>query len=109
MHATWVKLGGAKDHRVAGHAAKNNMILVTNDLSDFRRIYKRKKFHPGIIFLGVVDSNLMDRNVQLVLFEQALDEAETDEPINEAIYVQLDEDADENWILTTSRYQLAKG
>jgi hypothetical protein len=43
------------------------------------------------------------------LFEQALDEAETDEPINEAIYVQLDEDADENWILTTSRYQLAKG
>jgi predicted nuclease of predicted toxin-antitoxin system len=108
MHATWAELSGRKDHQVASYAAKSNMILVTNDLSDFRRIYKRKKLHPGIIFLGVVERDQMDREAQRHMFEQALDQAESDEPINEAIYVQLDEDEEENWVLTTTRYTLAK-
>lgn len=108
VHATWAGVGGMKDHQVAAYAVKKDMILVTNDLSDFRKIYKRKKLHPGIIFLGVVSFDLMDRETQQAMFEQALDQAEADEPINEAIYVQMEEDIDENWVITTARYVLAK-
>lgn len=108
MHATWAGLGGSKDHQVASHAAKNSMVLVTNDLVDFRRILKRKKLHPGVIFLGVVDINMMDRDAQQVLFESALDSVTVDEPINEAVHVELSEDADGNWVVETSRYPLSK-
>lgn len=108
LHATWAGLSGAKDHRVAAYAAKHNMALVTNDLGDFRRIFKRRKLHPGTIFLGVMDSDLMDKDAQQLMFEAAMDSAEQDEPVNEAIYVELHEDADDNWVLTTTRYPLAK-
>ncbi len=84
------------------------MILVTNDMSDFRRIYKRKKLHPGIVFLAVVEGDIMDREAQRYMFEAALDSVEEDEPINEAVHAQLDEDADDNWVLTVTRYSLPK-
>jgi hypothetical protein len=82
--------------------------FVTNDLSDFRRIFKRRKLHPGAIFLAVPDSDLMDREAQQHMFEAALDSAEEDEPVNEAIQVQLDENDDGDWVLTTTCFPLAK-
>jgi predicted nuclease of predicted toxin-antitoxin system len=108
MHATWAGLGGLKDHQVASHASKNNMILVTNDLVDFRKIMKRRKLHPGVIFLAVADRNVMDRDAQQFMFEAALDSVAKDEPINEAVHVELEKDADGNWLVTTARYTLAK-
>jgi predicted nuclease of predicted toxin-antitoxin system len=80
-HAAWVGLSGAKDFKVASYAVQNSLILVTNDLVDFRRIYKRKKYHPGVIFLAVVDGDVMDRQVQRLMFEAGLDSAEADEPM----------------------------
>jgi hypothetical protein len=82
--------------------------LVTNDLSDFRKVYRRRKLHPGVMFLVVSDSDLMDREAQRVMFEAGLETAEESEPIEEAIQVQLDEHVDGNWELTVTRYHLAK-
>jgi len=50
----------------------------------------------------------MDRFVQRYMFEVALESAAEDEPINEAIHVQLDEDADGDWAITVSRYAIAR-
>jgi len=108
LHAAWTGLSGKKDHQVAAYAVKNDLILVTNDLSDFRKIYKRKKLHPGIIFLAVADSDLMDRETQRHMFEAGLENAEESEPINEAVHVQLDENIDGDWELTVTRYPLVK-
>ena len=108
FHATRVGLRGRKDHQIASYAISNNLILVTNDLSDFRRIYRQRRIHPGIVFLAVVHSDLMDRLAQRCMFEAALESAEEDEPINEAIHVQLDEDADGDWAIAVSRYAIAR-
>lgn len=108
MHATWVKLGGRKDYEVASYAINNNMILVTNDMTDFRRIYRRRKLHPGIIFLAVMESDIMDRDAQASMFQAALASVEEDEPINEAVQVQLDENEDRDWVMTVTRSPLPK-
>jgi predicted nuclease of predicted toxin-antitoxin system len=108
VHAAWAGLGGKKDHQIAAYAIKHGLILVTNDLSDFRKIYRRKKDHPGIILLAVVKSDLMDREAQRRMFEAGLEEANDDEPIDEVIHVRLDENADGDWELTVTRYPLAK-
>jgi predicted nuclease of predicted toxin-antitoxin system len=108
LHATWVGLRGKKDHQVASYAVNNNMIIVTNDLADFRRIYRRRKLHPGIIFLAVTNSDSMDREAQALMFEAALESVEEDEPVNEAVQAQLRENEDGDWVLTVSRYPLPK-
>ena len=109
LHATWAGLSGKKDHQVAAYAAKKSMVLVTNDLSDFRKIYKRKKLHSGVVFLAVMDSDIMDREAQKLMFAEALDVVAINEPINEAIQVQLGEAPDgENFAVTVTRYSLAK-
>jgi predicted nuclease of predicted toxin-antitoxin system len=100
--------GGRKDYQVASYAIDNNMILVTNDMSDFRRIYKRRRLHPGIVFLAVMDSGIMDREAQAFMFEAALENVEEDEPINEAVQAQLDENEDGDWLLTVTRYPLPR-
>jgi predicted nuclease of predicted toxin-antitoxin system len=101
-------IGGRKDYQVASYAITNNMILVTNDMSDFRRIYKRRRLHPGIVFLAVMDSDIMDREAQTFMFEAALENVEEDEPINEAVQAQLDENEDGDWLLTVTRYPLLR-
>jgi predicted nuclease of predicted toxin-antitoxin system len=108
VHAVRTGLGGKKDHQIAAYAIRNGLILVTNDLGDFRKIYKRKTDHPGIILLAVVRSDLMDRQTQRRMFEAGLEEADNDEPIDEVIHVRLDENADGDWELTVTRYPLAK-
>jgi predicted nuclease of predicted toxin-antitoxin system len=90
LHATWAGLCGKPDHRVAEFAASRDFILVTNDLVDFERIYRRRKDHPGIIFLWVLDPDLMGRETQEIMFEAGLAQAAQDEPLNEAIYVRLE-------------------
>jgi predicted nuclease of predicted toxin-antitoxin system len=108
LHVTWVRLGGKEDQQLASYAINNSMILVTNDLSDFRRIYRRRRLHPGIVFLAVMDSDMMDREAQKTLFAAALESIEKDEPINEAVHAELHENEDGDWVLTVSRFPLPK-
>jgi predicted nuclease of predicted toxin-antitoxin system len=107
MHATWAGLRGKPDHRVAEFAAGRDFILVTNDLVDFQRIYRRRKDHPGIIFLWVTDPDLMDRQTQQAMFEAGLAQAAQDEPLNEAIYVRLEGSVDGNASFLVQRIPLA--
>jgi predicted nuclease of predicted toxin-antitoxin system len=108
LHATWARLQGKPDHRVAEFAASRDFILVTNDLVDFQRIYRGRKDHPGIIFLWVSDPDLMDRQMQETMFEAGLVQAVQDEPLNEAIYVRLDGHVDGNPSFVVERIPLAR-
>jgi predicted nuclease of predicted toxin-antitoxin system len=107
LHATWAGLHGKPDHRVAEFAASRDFILFTNDLVDFQRTYRRRKDHPGIIFLWVSDPDLMDREMQEIMFEAALAQAAQDEPLNEAIYVRLEGYVDGNPSFVVQRMPLA--
>ncbi len=108
LHATWARLRGKPDHRVAAFAASRDLILVTNDLADFQKIYRSRKDHPGIIFLSVSDPDLMDRKTQQAMFEAGLAQAALDEPLNEAIYVRLEGNIDGNWEFVVERVPLAR-
>jgi predicted nuclease of predicted toxin-antitoxin system len=108
LHVTWAKLRRATDAKVARYAIANNMILVTNDLHDFRRIYQRKDLHPGLVFLRCGEDDLMSLEAQRHMFQGALQEVEHAEPINEAILVRLDATGDGNWLRSIVRYPLPK-
>jgi predicted nuclease of predicted toxin-antitoxin system len=106
LHVTWAKLQRAKDAKIARYAIAHNMVLVTNDLHDFRRIYQRKQLHPGIVFLRHMDDDLMSLEAQRHMFEAALDQVAASEPVNEAIFVRLEDTEDGNWRRTTLRFPL---
>jgi predicted nuclease of predicted toxin-antitoxin system len=108
LHVTWAGLLGKPDHRIAEFAASRDFILVTNDVADFQRIYRRKKDHPGIVFLWVSDPDLMDRETQEIMFEAGLAQVAQDEPLNEAIYVRLEGYVDGNPSFVVQRMLLAR-
>jgi predicted nuclease of predicted toxin-antitoxin system len=108
LHASWVGLRGASDSKIAAYAIARDLILVTNNLVDFRRIYLKKELHPGLIFLTVSDIAVMDREAQHHMFGAAVESAMASEPVNEAITVVLSENARGDRILEVRRAPLPR-
>jgi predicted nuclease of predicted toxin-antitoxin system len=108
LHATWAGLRGVKDPKIAAYAISKDLILVTNNLVDFRRIYLKKELHPGLIFLSVADTDIMDREAQHHMFGAAVESVLASEPVNEAITVELSENPQGDWVLTVRRAPLPK-
>jgi hypothetical protein len=74
----------ASDREVARHAVEGDFVLVTNNASDFRRLYETMHLHAGLIIL--IPS--VDREGQKTLFRAALRELTTlGEPINHVLEV----------------------
>ena len=108
LHVTWARLRSRKDPVISKYAVDHDMVLVTNNLIDFTKLYKRIGLHPGLILLAVDDKDLMDYDAQVLMFEHALEAVQQSEPVNEAILAKLIEDADQNQFLEISRYELYK-
>ena len=69
------------------HARDGDFILVTNNASDFRRLYATHRLHAGLVILIPA----VNRVLQQRLFQCALDElAVFGEPINQVLEVDLD-------------------
>ncbi len=84
FHVTWLKLEGARDTALATYAMGEEAIIVTNNGSDFRPIYKALDIHPGLIV--VVPS--CHKEEQLRLFDLVLDRLESaSDTINKLIEV----------------------
>jgi predicted nuclease of predicted toxin-antitoxin system len=87
QHIARVGKAGWKDWNVVRHAHNSDFILVTNNASDFRRLYAAEPLHAGLVILIPV----VDRELQRKLFQAALDElAVTGEPVNRVLEVDLD-------------------
>jgi len=108
FHAPWVGLANTKDSRIAAYAIAKDLIMVTNNLGHFRNIYRKKKLHPGLILLAVLQSDLMDREAQHYMFDAALESVAANEPLNEAVLVELSENVEQDWELTVTRFPLPK-
>jgi len=88
-HVARVGKAGWKDWNVARHASEGDFIVVTNNASDFRRLYARQSLHAGLVI--VIPS--VNRVQQCQLFRGALDELGTiGEPINRVLEVDIDGD-----------------
>lgn len=88
-HVAHAGRAGWKDWNVARYAAEGDFILVTNNASDFRRLYAAQPLHAGLVILIPA----VDRLLQRTLFRAALDElAIIGEPLNRVLEVDLDGD-----------------
>jgi predicted nuclease of predicted toxin-antitoxin system len=63
-------IGGASwaDWRITRYAVARDMILITNNATDFRALYERQELHPGLLIL--VPS--VEREQQIRLLQVAL-------------------------------------
>lgn len=88
-HVAHVGKAGWKDWNVAAYASEGDLVLVTNNASDFRRLYASQALHAGLV---IIIPNV-NRAVQQQLFRSALDElARFGEPINRVLEVDIEGD-----------------
>jgi predicted nuclease of predicted toxin-antitoxin system len=89
QHVAHVGKAGWKDWNVVRHAAEGDFVLVTNNASDFRRLYAAEPLHAGLVI--IIPS--VNRRDQQRLFRGALDElARFGEPVNRVLEVDIDGD-----------------
>jgi predicted nuclease of predicted toxin-antitoxin system len=87
QHVARVGKAGWKDWNVVRYASDGDFVLVTNNASDFRRLYAIQPIHAGLIII-IPSAN---RTVQQQLFRGAIDVLTTmDEPINRVLEVDID-------------------
>jgi hypothetical protein len=65
------------------------MILVTNNVRDFKRLYSRRKLHPGLIFLYCAANEALAELNQAALLGAALDDILRSDLVQESILVTL--------------------
>lgn len=89
QHVAHIGRPGWKDWNVVRYAAASDFILVTNNASDFRRLYAKEALHAGLVIL----IPNVRRELQRRLFRGALDQlAIIGEPVNRVLEVDLDGD-----------------
>jgi predicted nuclease of predicted toxin-antitoxin system len=88
-HVNDVNLRTRKDKDVARYAVEHGMVVVTNDMADFSKVYARRKLHPGLIFLCAAQPVLLTRNNQATLLGVALDDILRHDLLQEVLRVLL--------------------
>lgn len=89
QHVAHVGKAGWKDWNVVRYASDGDFVLVTNNASDFRKLYATQLIHAGLV---IIIPNVK-RLEQQRLFCGALDALATlGEPINRVLEVDIDGD-----------------
>ena len=85
-HLAHVGRAGSEDWQIVELALARDMVLVTNNASDFRRLYAAQELHPGLVIL--VPN--VEREAQRRLFREALVRLRViGELVNKALEVRL--------------------
>ena len=86
-HVNWLGLSGETDWKLMRRIIADDFIFVTNNASDFRKLYARQPLHPGLIIIVPAVAPA----TQCEFFELVLDELIGGaEPVNEAIEVRIE-------------------
>jgi predicted nuclease of predicted toxin-antitoxin system len=99
QHVARVGKAGWKDWTIVRYASDGDFVLVTNNASDFRRLYATQPLHAGLVI--IIPS--VGRLDQQRLFRGALDELArlSEELVNRGLEVDIDGDD-----VTFSLYEL---
>jgi len=102
QHVARVGKAGWKDWNVLRYASDGDFVLVTNNASDFRRLYAAQPLHAGLVIIIPSVGRLDQRR----LFRGVLDELTRlgEEPVNRVLEVDIDGDD-----MTFSLYDLPPG
>jgi predicted nuclease of predicted toxin-antitoxin system len=63
QHAAHVGKAGWKDWNVARYANDGDFVLVTNNASDFRRLYATQPLHAGLVILIPVVGRVLQQRL----------------------------------------------
>ena len=86
-HMAHIGRAGSSDREIVTYAISRDMVLVTNNASDFRRLYSAQEVHPGLVIL--VPS--AERETQRLLFRAALGRLRAmGELVNKALEVSIE-------------------
>lgn len=100
-HVAHVGRAGLADWAVVALALERDLILVTNNASDFRRLYATQELHPGLVIL-IPNA---EREAQLRLFRAALGRLRViGDLVNKAMEIDLVPDG-----IGFAEYDLARG
>jgi predicted nuclease of predicted toxin-antitoxin system len=87
QHVARIGKAGWKDWNVVRYAAGGDFVLVTNNASDFRKLYATTPLHAGLI---IIVPNV-DRGLQQLLFRAALEVIVTpNDLVNRVLEVGID-------------------
>lgn len=87
-HVNWLGLSGETDWDLMPRIIAEDFTFVTNNASDFRRLYARQPLHAGLLIIVPQVTPARQRE----LFDLLLDElADGPEPVNEAIEIRLED------------------
>jgi hypothetical protein len=50
-HVTWLGLSGEADRDLMPRIIADDLIFVTNNARDFRRLYARERLHAGLVIV----------------------------------------------------------
>ena len=90
-HVVRLGLQSKEDWAIVRRAVEDGYVLVTNNTTDFVSLVDREDIHAGLVCLNVAHG-LMDLRVQKDLFEAALDELRSKEPVNEVVEIGMTAD-----------------
>ena len=86
-HVNWLGLSGEADWDLMPRIIADDFTFVTNNASDFRKLYARQPLHAGLLIIIPQVAPARQRE----LFALLLDEIEAGgEPVNEAIEIRLE-------------------
>lgn len=87
QHVNWLGLSGEADWNLVPRIIADDFTFVTNNASDFRRLYAQEPLHAGLVIIVPQVQPALQRDI----FNAVLDEIEDGaEPVNEAIEVRLE-------------------
>ena len=92
MHVNEVNLRTADDKHITRYAIENGMVLVTNNVADFRRLYAHRKLHPGLISIQCAGKEILTAYNQTTLLGAVLDDILQHDLVQEAIFINLSKD-----------------
>jgi predicted nuclease of predicted toxin-antitoxin system len=85
-HVAHIGRAGSKDRDIVRYAAAEDFVVVTNNASDFRRLFAAQTLHAGLVIL----IPNVGRAMQCRLFQAALDQLVVfGEPVNQVLEVDL--------------------
>lgn len=101
QHVNWLGLSGETDWNLMPRIVAGDFTFVTNNASDFRRLYRREVVHAGLVIIVPQ----VPPDTQRLLFNLLLDDLkEADDLVNQAIEISIEGEE-----VVMERYNLAEG
>ena len=100
------------DPAIAAYALDRDLIVVSRNLSDFRRLYRSRPMHPGLVLLSCPEAIRFSSELQRQMLAAAVDGVpgvagiRSAEPLQEVFTVDVSADENDDWIIKAERFHL---